>query len=97
MFPRLSDLPTWHGLDRARPATKPAETLLFPHSLQLIKETGKGNTHAAAVTDDGRALGHQPGHREGHSDAMVAVTLDFRAAQSLLPRHAQAVREFLDL
>src|SRR5437763_93486 len=99
MFPRLTSfslapvpaLERSEGSRRRFSALRTAALQLLGDPREFLKEAGKRNVHAAAVADSGRALGHQPCHRESHSDPVVAVTLDFRTSQSLLPGHAQAV------
>jgi len=70
--------------------------LSFGDAIEIIEKSWIGDGGALGVADHGRAGRSQSRYGEGHGDTVVAVRLDFRAAQFSCGSafDAQAVRAF---
>src|SRR6266436_4443787 len=70
--------------------------LALGDALQVIEECRVGDTGAIGVANQSRAVSRQCGYGEGHGDAVIAIRLDFRAAQfsRVAAFDTQAVRPF---
>src|SRR5579863_1133068 len=65
---------------------------MFAQKLEKARERDR---NTVAVKDGGRTCCHQSGDGEGHGNAVVAVALDFSAAELLIPRNPQPIRPLL--
>src|SRR5215472_10695259 len=73
-----------------------AVSFLLGELCERFKETREGNLDAAAVSNRGCPLSYQARYGEGHSDTVVALTVDFRSPQGLTATYAQAIGKLLD-
>src|ERR1700738_3705467 len=76
---------------------RPYWPFLLGYAVQVIEECWVGDTGAIGVANHRRAIRRESGHGEGYGDAVIAVRIDFRAAQlaRLAAFNTQAIGAFV--